>query len=160
MFGKILVFHMKISETMKYAVNTLFWLALMSFVFAGCREQGCTDPDAVNYSADAGRDDGSCEFEGDLVFWFDEPYSNFIQSLNVTQLRFFVADDFVGSLDAWSFVEAQPTCGDSGALTVTLEMDDVKNRNFLYRVESQTGAFLTEGLQAVRANTCSVRRID
>ncbi len=145
---------------MKNTLTFFFAFACMLTALTGCREEGCTDPEALNFSNDAGKDDGSCEYQGDLVFWFDEPYSNFIQSLNVTQLRFFVANDFVGTLDASSFLSAQPNCGDAGALTVTLETGRSKDRNFLYRVENQDGAFLTEGLQTVRANECRVKRID
>lgn len=145
---------------MKNAQISFLVLAFGLLALTGCREEGCTDPEALNFSNDAGKDDGSCEYQGDLVFWFDEPYSNFIQSLNVTQLRFFVADNFVGTLEASSFLSAQPNCGDPGALTVTLETGRMKDRNFLYRVENQDGAFLTEGLQSVRANECRVKRID
>ena len=126
----------------------------------GCREEGCIDPNALNFSNEAGSDDGSCTYEGDVVFWFDESYSAFILSLNVTELRFFVENEFVGSLEAASFLPSEPDCGDAGALTVTLSMGQFKDRTFIYRVENQEGAFLSEGQQPVRANDCRVRRID
>jgi hypothetical protein len=29
---------------------------------ASCRKEGCTDPDSINYNADAKKDDGSCQY--------------------------------------------------------------------------------------------------
>ena len=35
---------------------------LMLLFFSSCSKEGCTDPIAENYDADAKKDDGSCEF--------------------------------------------------------------------------------------------------
>lgn len=42
---------------------SLFGLALLSIVAAtGCKKKGCTDPEALNYSESAKKDDGSCSY--------------------------------------------------------------------------------------------------
>ena len=43
-----------------YKTFTLFFILIS--VFSSCSKEGCTDPIAENYDADAKKDDGSCEF--------------------------------------------------------------------------------------------------
>lgn len=38
-------------------------LGLFTLVLGACKNKGCTDPTAINYSEDAKKDDGSCEYE-------------------------------------------------------------------------------------------------
>lgn len=46
--------------------GVLILLAITSFAFTGCKEEGCTDPTAINYDEEADKDDGSCIFESTL----------------------------------------------------------------------------------------------
>jgi len=45
-------------------INQLFLISLIIFAAIACKKEGCTDPKAYNYSAEADTDDGSCIFEG------------------------------------------------------------------------------------------------
>ncbi|MCH8329981.1 MAG: hypothetical protein IH946_01145 [Bacteroidetes bacterium] len=45
---------------MKRVTLLLCLLAIGTIVFTGCKKEGCTDPEATNYDADAKDDDGSC----------------------------------------------------------------------------------------------------
>jgi hypothetical protein len=48
---------------MKFTKNTILIATAMLFVLTGCKkEQGCKDPLATNYNADAEEDDGSCTY--------------------------------------------------------------------------------------------------
>lgn len=47
-----------------------FIIALSILSFVGCKERGCTLPDAANYDAVAERNDESCMYQ--IAFWDDE----------------------------------------------------------------------------------------
>ena len=54
---------------MKNILKISFVLSL-ALIFNSCAKEGCTDPNAYNYSAEATTDDGSCTFQG-----CTEPYA-------------------------------------------------------------------------------------
>lgn len=45
----------------------LLLLMITSFVSVSCKKKGCMDPAAVNYSAEAKKDDGSCNYAPQIV---------------------------------------------------------------------------------------------
>lgn len=50
--------------------QTKFIILIILFVFAlatGCKKDGCTDPLATNYDANAKKDDGSCLYDQDSI---------------------------------------------------------------------------------------------
>ena len=49
---------------------------LIFSMLLSCAKEGCTDPDAENYNSSATKSDGSCTFQGRVVFWYNEATSN------------------------------------------------------------------------------------
>ena len=47
-------------------------LSVATVFTTSCKKKGCTDPEALNYSEEAEKDDGSCSYEGAMVFYYDE----------------------------------------------------------------------------------------
>lgn len=45
---------------------TLILFAACFVAFTGCKKEGCTDESAINYSSEATKDDGSCEYETEI----------------------------------------------------------------------------------------------
>ena len=43
-------------------------LSVATVFTTSCKKKGCTDPEALNYSEEAEKDDGSCSYEGAMVF--------------------------------------------------------------------------------------------
>ncbi len=51
---------------MKTSIKSIFIASLvLTFGLQSCKKKGCTDPKATNYSEDAKKDDGSCEYAPD-----------------------------------------------------------------------------------------------
>ena len=55
-------------------MKNLFFCSIFAVLFflVGCKTEGCTDQNAVNWNSDADTNDGSCTFEGKVVFWYGE----------------------------------------------------------------------------------------
>lgn len=138
---------MKNIFTLSLAVVT----ALASFT--GCKKEGCNDPDATNYDVDAGKDDGSCIFEGSVVFWYNAATADFMQSLGVDELNFYVDGNLVGTRNINDFYTTQPDCGDAGSITVVKSLDDKKSRNSRSPLKiKRTSCSMLESSASVRMN--------
>lgn len=126
----------------------------ITFFATGCKKQGCTDPTATNYNADADEDDCSCEYQGRLVFWFNDAVSTNLIAAGVTNLTVFVGGVEVGTIDpADSFINS-PACGQDGALTVTQNLGTEKAKTMLYEIKSQAGTLYWSGDINFKSNTC------
>lgn len=142
-------------------IFTLFLVVVTALAsFTGCKKEGCNDPDATNYNADAGKDDGSCIFEGSVVFWYNAATADFMQSLGVDELNFYVDGNLVGTRNINDFYTTQPDCGDAGSITVVKSLDDKKSRNFSFSIEDQENFLLDVGVFGIRANECTAFRFD
>ena len=65
-------------------VAAAFILSLSLFAIA-CKKEGCTDPNATNYSAEAKDDDGSCQYPEPMTsFDISAPLEDAVYSLNQT----------------------------------------------------------------------------
>ena len=60
---------------MKNTIYFLSFLFISSLMFS-CAKEGCTDPDAENYNSSADKSDGSCTYQGSVVFWYSEATSD------------------------------------------------------------------------------------
>ena len=126
----------------------------MTFFASSCKEQGCTDPTATNYNADADEDDCSCEYSGRLVFWFNDDVSNNLIAAGVTTLTCYVDDVEVGTMDPADSYINSPACGQNGALTVTQDLGLDKEKTLVYEIKNQDGVVYWTGNINFKSNTC------
>jgi hypothetical protein len=143
----------KINEMKK----VLSVLAVSILFFAtGCKKEGCTNQDATNYSSEADDDDGSCSFEGEVVFWYGESVANGLVAIGSTTLTFMVDGVIVGSTASNVFWTAAPNCGQNGSITVSRGLGNATNLAGNYSVKDQDNFEIWAGVLNFTANTCTV----
>lgn len=119
-----------------------------------CKKEGCIDSDGINYDSDAKKDDGSCTYSGELVFWIDEETSDNLQNSLSSDLSFYIDDKLVGTAPTSVYWSAAPACGANNTVTVTKELGEAKSRTFTYRIDNQVGVTLKSGVVNFTANNC------
>ena len=130
-------------------------VAMATFtIFTACTESGCTDTDAINYSADATKDDGSCQFVGSVVFWYNEATSSALQNDGATLLNFNLDGEIIGTLGTTYYWNASPDCDQSGAISYIKNLGEEKIRSFSYSIKDQANVEYWSGTIELEANTC------
>lgn len=130
--------------------TALLFIGLMS-----CKKEGCTDIDATNYDLDAKKDNGTCTYEGNTIFWYDEDVANYLVSDGAISLTYYVDNNIVGSSAAnvyWS--GTSPDCGTTGLVTVSKNLGGFKTQAYAYEIVDQDGWIYWQGTLNFNANTC------
>lgn len=129
-------------------------------MMSSCSTEGCTDPDATTYNADADSDDGTCQYEGSVVFWYGEDVSDILVTLGSTSLTYYVDGDIVGTSGTDVYWTGAPDCDQTASITVTKKMGSVKSYTSSYSIVDQDGWEVWDGFINYRANTCEALELD
>jgi len=96
--------------------RTILLLALAGFTLAtgsGCRKEatvyGCMDPSSSNYNPNANFDNGTCQYTGSAVFWYNSAGTN--ATVTVGGQTGYITQYYSGY---------NPNCGSSGCANFTL----------------------------------------
>lgn len=92
---------------MKTKAVLLAVLAVSTLTIQSCKKKGCTDPTALNYSEEAQKDDGSCEYlqEAGITLQFTQNVNGTnITSSDFDQLNFTNADGNVWSITKMQYM--------------------------------------------------------
>ena len=131
---------------------------LMLFILS-CNRKGCTNSNAVNFSESAKKDDGSCRYESTITFWFDEDKSDFYKSFDVTEFRFYLQDQLIGTADINDYLTAVPACGGEEGMTFTRSLGNSKNRFYEWEIRDQLDDPLQYGSWFAQANQCVIEKV-
>ena len=149
---------------MKNVVKLIICIALVSgiAVLDSCKKstiKGCKDPDSKNYNSKAEEDDGSCTYEGSMVFWYDEATSDSLVADGANALTYYVDGVVVGSSATSVYWTGSPNCGQSGSVTINKDLGSDKNRTATYSVKDETGFEYWSGTVIFTANTCAANQL-
>ncbi len=143
---------------------SLFILAIAMLPLAtlnSCKTEGCTNRDAKNFNGDADKDDGSCTYEGKVIFWFKKDVSDILVGFDAGTLRYYVDGKQVGTSSSTLSSSSAPDCGNSGFVTFTQDLGKSKSKSLSYKVEDKDNYVWWEGTIKFDANTClSLELID
>ena len=112
------------------------------------------DEDSKNYNATAEKDDGSCLYEGQVVFWYNQEASIGLIADDASSLTFYLNGQIIGSTATSVYWTGTPTCGQDGSITVTKDLGNVKSNAYNLSVKDQTGYEYWASVVNVNANTC------
>lgn len=135
---------------MKYVFYVLLGATL---ALSGCAVEGCTDPNAVNFNDDATDNDGSCNYSGDVVFWYGQEVAE-AKSPFATSYTFYVDNEIVGSQAVSTYWQGAPDCGQNASITVTKDLGVSTIYPAVYEVVDDAGYTVWSGIVNFQANTC------
>ena len=142
---------MKISNFILLAVA----LSIAVIFTTSCIQEGCTDPESINYNVDADKDDGSCAYQGDVVIWCDEAAAAGLVQDGATILTYYVDGKRIGSDAANVYWTVAPECGQSGSVSATMEWKYSRTHTYSWAVVDQTGWEYWSGSRMLYANECT-----
>jgi hypothetical protein len=78
-------------------------------IFLSCKKEGCTDVFADNYDEKAKKNNGSCQFSGNLTVWYGEDVATEIFNAGYSNVYFYLNGQLQGSTSSSVFV-INPSC--------------------------------------------------
>jgi len=140
---------------MKTRSILLVFMVALATTLSNCKREGCTDIDALNFDEKAKNDDGTCDFEGSVVFWYDQTTSqNLIDYLSAS-LTFYVDGNVIGSTGTNVYWASAPDC-ENGSVAKTFQLGNVKTQSFSYKVIDDWGDEIWKGTVEISGNTCKI----
>jgi outer membrane lipoprotein SlyB len=122
----------------------------------GCKKEGCTKSYATNYSAEAKKDNGSCSYKEDVIFWVDLDGSQALQGAAISGITLYVDGALVGSSLSNVYWTGAPNCDQQGNFKVAVDMGQNSSKTINFELKDNNGNSLYSDSYIVYAGGCSV----
>lgn len=93
--------------------------------FTSCKKEGCTDQLASNYDSTAERDDESCVFNANVLFWYDQNTGTF--PMDASDVNFYLDSKLLGTSSGFLDRPGIPTCDSANVVSFIYEMEKTKS---------------------------------
>ena len=148
-------------KKLNFVLIAVVLTSAIAFTTSCSKKKGCTDSTSTNYDADAKDDDGSCTYNGKVVFWYNEATADSLVSNGITSLTYYVNEKVIKTVDVIpnGYETSSPGCDDTDAFSVivTEDLGDLKIATFSYNIKDQDGDDVFGGINGfvVTANSCN-----
>jgi hypothetical protein len=132
-------------------------LFVLSVFIPSCKDEveGCRDLDAINYDSEADTDCNCCKFKGSVVLWTSSVSSSFYATSGITNVKYYVNGNYVGSVAANLYFNNAPNCGNPDAVTVELDLGSNKSGQASLELRDQNNDVIGTESITFAANTCT-----
>lgn len=146
--------------------KTLFLIMYFSLInglvlMDGCIEKktpikGCMDIDGINYNVLAEEEDGSCLYEAEIVFWYNQAVVNELIAEHVGYLKYTVNGIWNTSSVPVSSVywTSAPDCFANDSYSTSIDLDHGKTQSLSLKVTDNTGYEYWNSTLNLVGNTC------
>jgi len=112
----------------------LISLAILT-IASSCKKKGCIDKLANNYNSEAKKDDGSCTYDGSVVFWINGTTAYNLRVIDsVDFVSIYVDNSKVGQMTTNSNYIVSPACNEGG-VTFHYDLGALKEKTFTYEAK-------------------------
>src|SRR5437879_2028603 len=120
--------------------KVLFYVAAAAMIAAfGCsKKKGCTDSASTNFCSDCKEDDGSCQYQGQMVVWWNKTFADSATTLGVSSIKVYVDGIFINNYVTSTNWTGAPGCGANGSITVTKSLGGSKSKSFSVAMKDQS----------------------
>ncbi len=135
----------------------LIFPVIASLLIASCKKEGCDDPTALNYSSEANTNNGTCIYEGSVVFWYNDSTSIHLNDSSITELTFYIDSQPVGYQLSTTYAYGQPECGQGISHRKSMKETSA---SYYYYVHDQNGMDVWSGTLTLVGGYCNPLKLE